>query len=101
MSVKITYTVDYSDVPREANFIATRACNRLKELVSLLDEAIATQDYNKKIQAFDSIRQQMILADLNLEDSYNIYIGYMKHELESKIATGEETLNAAKQTEAE
>lgn len=84
MSVKITLTVDYKDVPKEADSIILRALSKLDSAVQCLHDAKNTEDLNKKLQYLDEARQKLVLADSNMEDSFNIILGYAKHELELK-----------------
>lgn len=89
MGVKIALTVDYEDVPREADAIIGRALSRAEKVVDLLQVARNTDDMLKKIEMLESIRQQLISVDANVEDGYNIYLGYTKHELQDKTHSEE------------
>lgn len=84
MSVKITLTVDYAEVPKEADAILGRALSRNDKVVESLMLARNTEDTNKKLEILENVRKQLILIDANIEDGYNILLGYAKHELELK-----------------
>jgi hypothetical protein len=84
MSVKITLTVDYKDVPKEADAIIFRALSRIKRVVDSLESARDIEDLSKKLEILEDSRQELIISDANMEDAYNILLGFAKHELQLK-----------------
>jgi hypothetical protein len=84
MSVKITLTVDYADVPKEADAIVGRALSRVNKVLDSLVMARSTEGINQKLKILEEARQDLILIDANIEDGYNILLGFAKHELELK-----------------
>lgn len=93
MTARITLTVDYKDIPKESNYIIERSLSRIETVVECLKDATSEEDVSKKLSAIERARQALILADANLEDGYQILLGYAKNELDLKTPKGEENKN--------
>jgi hypothetical protein len=84
MNARITITVDYDSLPIEARSVLQRSLSRIDNVVECTEKAMAEDDLNKKLELIKKAREMLLLVDANLEDSYHIFLGYAKNELESK-----------------
>lgn len=80
MNAKMMITVPISEIPNEVNKMLYGINIRLEEESKKILSAIEEKNYSEKIKIIDEIRKNLTLVDLNLEDSYNVLIGYVKYE---------------------
>ena len=79
MKVKISYTVDLDDVPKEIDFLIQKAEQSLGEAFDLISQLkdIKNQSIEKALEEVPKIRQSMMAADIVLDDCELILSGYM------------------------
>lgn len=91
MRVKITYSVDFDDVPRRVSSLIAESLNELKTLSRQLE--IATESTNpalERMQKIDDARRKMAAVDSVLEDCYSILAGYNKALADMKMPQGQQ-----------
>jgi hypothetical protein len=92
MRVKLSYTVDFDDVPQIVN-------NKLREIGGSLEKcglAVKPELWEDgtiltRLENIDSVRKHLALLDAQLEDCYSILAGYNKALAESKLPSQPET----------
>jgi len=79
MKVKISYTVDLDDVPKEIDFLIQKAEQSLGEAFDLISQLkdIKNQSVEKALEKVPKIRESMMAADIVLDDFELILSGYM------------------------
>ena len=77
MKVKISYTVDLDDVPKEIDFLIQKAEQSLGEAFDLISQLkdIKNQSIEKALEEVP--KQSMMTADIVLDDCELILSGYM------------------------
>jgi hypothetical protein len=93
MSARISISVDYKEIPSESNYIINRSLSRIETVVESIKQATSEDNIQRKLEIIDRARKELIMADANLEDSYQILLAYAKNELESVTPKGEQTKN--------
>lgn len=83
-NAKISITIPIDNVPKEIQSIMLRSLLRLSDIVDTLKK----QNYSNLyilMQDIENVRKEITLADANLEDSYNILLGYLKTNIDEKV----------------
>jgi hypothetical protein len=90
MRVKITYSVDFDEVPKIVN-------DKLFEIGSALQKcglAVKTDVWDNNhvqiLESIDSVRKQLAGLDAQLEDCYSILAGYNKALADMKLPAQEQ-----------
>jgi hypothetical protein len=92
MRVKLSYTVEFDDVPQIVN-------DKMKEIGGALEKcgmAVKPDLWEDdtllgRLENIDRVRKQLALLDAQLEDCYSILAGYNKALAESKLPSQPET----------
>ena len=85
MKVKIAYTVDFEDIPREVDSILLRAHTFAHDAVLLMKEIKTNETGNSiddSLSVIDKIRKQLSTSDLALADCDAILRGYLETKLQ-------------------
>ena len=87
MNAKMMITVPIAEIPNEVNKMLYGINSRLEEESKKILSAVEEKNYSEKIKIIDEIRKKLTLLDLNLEDSYNVLIGYVKYDAQKHNPT--------------
>jgi len=79
MRVKLSYTVDFDDVPNEIRRILDLRINiAYAKILDSIHKAIEDKNYIVAIEKIESMRQKLNSVDLVLSDCTSILSGYTK-----------------------
>jgi hypothetical protein len=81
MKVKIGYTIDLENVPREVSKFLADIKGRVDTLSSVYDSTlidIKTQNISVVLKRIDGLRESLSFIDLRLSDAVDILSGYQK-----------------------
>ena len=94
MRVKLQYTVDVNDIPREVEWMSDRLKKDMEEVASLYNE-LDFDSMDKSMKNIEQLRTAMFDADTKLQDLYGIISGYLAY-----ISQGSEPPMSDNQNEA-
>ena len=78
MRVKLQYTVDVKQVPKELEWMFDRLHKDMED-VKRLYQALDISSMDKTVQNIESLRTAMFDADSKLQDIYGIITGYLSY----------------------
>lgn len=104
MKVKISYTVDFDDIPKEVARLLRENGTRAKSITDLLvcsfNELSAfspeNKDPTKTFKHLEMIREKLMEIDLNIQDSISILKAYQEQQASQILmenSKGEENFN--------
>lgn len=95
MRVKISYSVDFDEVPKIVNDKLIVIGNTLDSCGKAVVTNLWDASYLEKLESIDKVRKQMAVLDAQLEDCYSILAGYNKALADMKMPSEvqEETTN--------
>lgn len=96
MRVKISYSVEFDDVPRIVQSQLYGVISELDNIKYKIHPEAIPVDNIKKLDAIDSARRKLAVLDAQLEDCYSILAGYNKALADMqlpKVEPVEETTN--------
>jgi len=82
-NARITITVPYETIPNEVEKLISKSISKMSTIVENFRNG-TIHDYNKVLQDIEENRKKLLLVDANLEDAYNILLGYLQNELKQK-----------------
>lgn len=85
MNAKMVFTVPIENIPVEVNKLIQNIAERLKKSIEDLSSCSYNDNYPFVIEQIDMIRKDLNLIDMNLDDSYNILLGYVKYQTDKRI----------------
>tara|TARA_A100001015_G_C14385267_1_gene479574 strand:+ start:136 stop:444 length:309 start_codon:yes stop_codon:yes gene_type:complete len=99
MRVKLQYTVDVKQVPKELEWMFDRLQEDMQHVKDLYD-CLDPSSMDKVVQNIESLRTAMFNADTKLQDIYGIVTGYLAYisqggdppQQEQKLLTEEENV---------
>lgn len=93
MRVKITYSVDFDEIPLIVSRKLLDASNKLDDLKNEITPDSHSLDNLKKLETIDAVRRKMAVLDSQLEDCYAILAGYNKALADMKLPPEQEGKN--------
>jgi len=90
MNAKMTITLPVEDIPQEVSRILENISEKLKRISEQTSNISYNQDHSLVISEIDDIRKQLTLIDLNYEDCYNVLLGYVKYQTDTRIKATEQ-----------
>ena len=78
MRVKLQYTVDVKEVPKELEWMFDRLHKNMED-VNRIYQALDSSSMDKTVQNIESLRTAMFDADSKLQDIYGIITGYLSY----------------------
>ena len=78
MNVRISYTIDFDEIPDKVENMVDEAYNILQEIVESPPEKIEKNSVLKSLDSLESIRKKLLVVDTRLADCYNILAGFNK-----------------------
>ena len=78
MRVKLQYTVDVNDIPREVEWMSDRLKKDMDDVVSLYQN-LDFDSMDKSMKGIEDLRTAMFDADTKLQDLYGIISGYLAY----------------------
>ena len=78
MRVKLQYTVDVHDIPREIEWMSDRLKKDMEEVVTLYQK-LDFDSMEKSMKGIEDLRTVMFDADTKLQDLYAIISGYLAY----------------------
>ena len=90
MRVKLSYSVDFEEVPQrvldllnETNIKLNKIVEKFMEFRLLMDKSDSTQDPDiyAMVNLIDKIRQEVAKEDIRLEECAGILTGFLNHRL--------------------
>jgi len=85
MNAKMIVTVPIDDIPSEVSKILEKITGKLSTIKEKTDNCCYNKDINFVIEEIDQIRKVLSLVDINLDDCYNVLLGYSKYKTEIRI----------------
>lgn len=85
MNAKMIITVPVENIPQEVSKIMERLSGNAGSIKEKISNCTYNDNHTFIIEEIDSIRKTLSLIDNNLEDCYNILLGYVKYNTEQKI----------------
>lgn len=85
MRVKISYTVEFDEVPKIVNEKLLAIGNTLENCGRAVSSDLWDSSHIEKLESIDIVRKQLTLLDTQLEDCYSILAGYNKALAEAKM----------------
>ena len=85
MRVKITYSVDFDDVPKIVNDKLYEIGSSLQKCGLSVKPDIWENNHIQNLESIDNIRKQLATLDAQLEDCYSILAGYNKALADMKV----------------
>ena len=93
MRVKLQYTVDVNDIPREIEWMSDRLKKDMEDVVELYKK-LDFDSMDKSMKGIEHLRTAMFDADTKLQDLYGIISGYLAY-----ISQGSEPTTTQVQSE--
>jgi len=90
MNAKMTITLPVEDIPQEVSRILENISEKLKRILEQTSNISYNQDHSLVVSEIDDIRKQLTLIDLNYEDCYNVLLGYVKYQTDTRIKATEQ-----------
>lgn len=78
MNVRISYTIDISEVPDRVRVLLTEAYSSLQPIVDSKNIPLNKNNVLDTLERIKSAREKMLTVDTQLVDCYNILAGYNK-----------------------
>jgi len=78
MNVRISYTVDFDEIPEKVDKMLDEAHNILEEVVASPLEKVDKNSVLKALGDIETLRKRLLVVDTRLADCYNILAGYNK-----------------------
>ena len=85
MRVKISYSVEFDDVPKIVQAQLYGVISELDNMKYKIHPDAIPPDNIKKLDAIDSVRRKLATLDAQLEDCYSILAGYNKALADMKL----------------
>lgn len=89
MRVKISYSVEFDDVPKIVTKKLAAISNDFDFIKYEIDPDSLPSDNIKKLDAIDAVRRKLAILDAQLEDCYSILAGYNKALADMKLPKAE------------
>jgi hypothetical protein len=89
MKVKISYTIDFEEIPTKVTSLAKESISNLEESIRFIDEALENIDNENAYKAIDLIgkfRESMMKCDMQMADCATLIGNYEKTKIEMKLA---------------
>ena len=90
MRVKISYSVDFDEVPKIVNEKLTAIGSSLENCGKSVKSDLWDISHLENLESIDSVRKQLAGLDAQLEDCYSILAGYNKALADMKLPAEEQ-----------
>ena len=91
MNAKMVITVPIENIPDEINKLMQNILERMQSTTKIITDCSGSTNHLEVIEKIDLIRKNLNLMDLNLDDCYNILLGYIKYNTELRIKEKQQT----------
>lgn len=82
-NVRIKITISYDEIPNEVEKLIHKSMSKMFSIAESLKNG-TTDNHGKVLEDIETARKKLVLVDANLEDAYNILLGYLQNELKVK-----------------
>lgn len=82
-NARISITVPYEEIPNEVEKLINKSMSKMFSIAEQLKNG-TTDNHKKVLEDIENVRKKLLLVDANLEDAYNILLGYLQNELKKK-----------------
>ena len=101
MNVRISYTIDFDEVPDRVRLLLTDAYSLLQSVVENKNMPLNKNNVLDTLERIKTAREKMLTVDTQLADCYNILAGYNKALAEAAMPTEESTEQNAEPTDSQ
>jgi len=78
MNVRISYTIDFDEIPEKVDNMVDEAHKMLEELIEVPMDKVEKSSVLKSLDSIEQMRKKLLVVDTRLADCYNILAGYNK-----------------------